>query len=638
MTRNYDNRGRDQINIEKVGGDVVIHQPRSSRSNLEWTLLQEVDREVESRLTQSLHNAAFINLGKQSQPEQVKRIWDAEVKIGVKPPEPLPPDVGILEVSERSDIAGKLLILGEPGAGKTTTMLDLAQALVAKAKQDASYPVPILINLSGWQEPRQSMPDWLVEELKSKYGVRKDIGKQWLQDKRLLPLLDGLDEVKPEHQEACVQAINQWLGSDRRPVSVVVCSRREEYASSQTQLHLNGAILLQALTDEQIQDYLIRVSRTELWHVLQQDTVLLNLMKTPLLLSITVLSYEALSLQQWHELTSPQQRLNLLLDAYIQTMLHRDLQDLAMLKRGWQSKSYRKRKPPTAARTRHWLTFLAQQLQRKSQTEFLLEKMQPSWLLKAKQRKLHKLISGLLAGLSYGLCVGSYVGVLYGLFSGLLVGLLTGLLVGLLGWLPKEIKPVETFTWSYKTAVGGLLVGLFGGLLVGLIGGLHFELLIGVFGWLLIGLLMALFSGLTYSEVETKGSPNQGIWKSAATAFYISMFFGLCGGLLVELLYWLIFGVLSGLRIQLYIGLPIGIPIGLFFGLLLGLFGGGRACIQHFALRLVLYHERSIPWNYARFLNYCTERLLLQRIGGRYRFVHKLLQERFAELGSGVDG
>jgi hypothetical protein len=31
-------------------------------------------------------------------------------------------------------------------------------------------------------------------------------------------------------------------------------------------------------------------------------------------------------------------------------------------------------------------------------------------------------------------------------------------------------------------------------------------------------------------------------------------------------------------------------------------------------------------------LDYCTERLLLQRIGGRYRFMHKLLQDHFAAM------
>jgi hypothetical protein len=31
-------------------------------------------------------------------------------------------------------------------------------------------------------------------------------------------------------------------------------------------------------------------------------------------------------------------------------------------------------------------------------------------------------------------------------------------------------------------------------------------------------------------------------------------------------------------------------------------------------------------------LDDCIERLLLQRIGGRYRFMHKLLQEHFAKM------
>ncbi|MEH1811708.1 MAG: hypothetical protein V7K26_30785 [Nostoc sp.] len=38
------------------------------------------------------------------------------------------------------------------------------------------------------------------------------------------------------------------------------------------------------------------------------------------------------------------------------------------------------------------------------------------------------------------------------------------------------------------------------------------------------------------------------------------------------------------------------------------------------------------PWNYARFLDYCTERLFLQRVAGRYRFIHKLLQDHFAQM------
>ena len=60
--------------------------------------------------------------------------------------------------------------------------------------------------------------------------------------------------------------------------------------------------------------------------------------------------------------------------------------------------------------------------------------------------------------------------------------------------------------------------------------------------------------------------------------------------------------------------------------------GGGFACIQHLALRLVLWSNGCIPWNYARFLNYATERMFLQKVGGRYLFIHDFLREHFSDM------
>ena len=264
MSRQYDNRGRDQFNFEQVQGNVLI-QNQSTRLRNELLLLQAIEQEVNSRLVDSLHNHVFVTLDKESHPEQVKRLWDTEIKIGAKPATVIPPETNMLEVFDQPEIAGRLLILGAPGAGKTTTMLDLAKSLVNKAKQDSNQSIPVLLNLSSWTDPRQLMRDWLIEEIKSKYGVRKDIATKWLQEQLILPMLDGLDEVKPEHQESCVAAINLWLEGDLRPISVVVCSRQEEYANYQAQLNLNGAILMRALINEQIQEYLSGVNRIELW-------------------------------------------------------------------------------------------------------------------------------------------------------------------------------------------------------------------------------------------------------------------------------------------------------------------------------------------------------------------------------------
>nr|MBX2863589.1 NACHT domain-containing protein [Leptolyngbyaceae cyanobacterium MAG.088] len=71
------------------------------------------------------------------------------------------------------------------------------------------------------------------------------------------------------------------------------------------------------------------------------------------------------------------------------------------------------------------------------------------------------------------------------------------------------------------------------------------------------------------------------------------------------------------------------IAMTLWFGIGLG---GGVALIQHLTLRAILTCNGKTPWNYARFLNYCAERRLLQRIGGRYRFIHRELLDHFAEM------
>ncbi|WP_309732224.1 hypothetical protein [Chamaesiphon sp. OTE_75_metabat_556] len=65
-------------------------------------------------------------------------------------------------------------------------------------------------------------------------------------------------------------------------------------------------------------------------------------------------------------------------------------------------------------------------------------------------------------------------------------------------------------------------------------------------------------------------------------------------------------------------------------GLFLGLTQAGAAFIQHFSLRIVLA-KNGLPWDFARFLNYCVERRLLLRVGGSYRFLHRELLDHFAQ-------
>src|SRR5690348_13577674 len=87
-------------------------------------------------------------------------------------------------------------------------------------------------------------------------------------------------------------------------------------------------------------------------------------------------------------------------------------------------------------------------------------------------------------------------------------------------------------------------------------------------------------------------------------------------------------GIISGLIIG-----PInGLALGLFGVVFFGLRGGLQAVLRHYILRFYLWRTHQFPWNATRFLDDATSRMLLQRVGGSYSFVHRLLLDYFEDL------
>jgi hypothetical protein len=109
---------------------------------------------------------------------------------------------------------------------------------------------------------------------------------------------------------------------------------------------------------------------------------------------------------------------------------------------------------------------------------------------------------------------------------------------------------------------------------------------------------------------------------------------GLVGGLVFGLVVGLVFGLIFGLIFGLG-GVLIG---GLVVGLVLGLVYGGNVCIQHVTVRLFLWRDGYIPLNYVRFLNEAADRILLTRVGGSYKFYHRMLQDYFEHPLDGSSG
>lgn len=346
-------------------------------------LLEAVKREVNQRLEQSLHNAVAIDLRKQKPPEQIPRLCDIEVKIGNRPNSRLPPDKSVTDVFDETE--GKLLILGSLGAGKTTTLLELAKDLINRAQNDPDQPIPVLLDLLSWKKS-QILADWIVAELKSKYGIQDQIGKQLIQQQKLLPLLDGLDELELRQRELCLQAINRLLVGENSVQHLVVCTPLEDYKRCKTRLRLQGAVYLRPLTEAQIKQYLVGASSLQLWYGIEDDPNLLELAKAPLFLCMMTLAYEEILIHAWKRLPSREERLKYLLNAYVRWLLTRKI------------KSHYYRKEPRPEATRPWLVFLAKRMKEEKHVEFAMWQIQPEWLQTNSQKSMYRLGVGFTLG------------------------------------------------------------------------------------------------------------------------------------------------------------------------------------------------------------------------------------------------
>lgn len=598
--------------------------PESALPRLRRELLRRLEGDVNKRLTTSLHRQIELDLDMklrgepklcaQDASEASRPILETLVNRLFQPIKAqwtrltaLDAQQKIVSIFDLDNVQGKMLILGEPGSGKTTEVLHLAKDLIQRAAKDEVLPIPLVLELSGWNNG--ALEDWIPVQAKKQYDIAEDITRQWLQRHEILLLLDGLDELGLVRQRECIDAINAFAGRNLL-YGLVVCCRRREYEASPVQLEaVRGIVYLEPLRNEQIQKYLQQLNRPDLWQQVQAHPDLLELARYPLFLVMLVVAHE-----DEEQITNETE----LFDVYIATKLHQDD----------QPKSY------SPQQTCHYLGWLAQQLKRVGTTEFLIEDLQPSWLPSDRQRWLYQWSVGLLFGLPVGLLTGLFLGLPIGLIAGLVAKVFVGLLVGqLVKQKTKPIQVVEKLEFSFPRALrsglsSGLLAGTFSGLLFGLLVALliepRFSLLAGLFFGLFIGLLFgylnALFDGISVSIIEQKNTPNQGIQKSRQNFLTVLLLMGFPVGLLVELFF------------RVFAWKFIGIFVGVLFGLLLGMPNGLLAVTQHFVLRFILTYNSNIPRNYAHFLEHAVNLRFIQRIGGRYRFVHDLLRDHFAAM------
>ncbi len=181
---------------------------------------------------------------------------------------------------------GRLVILGEAGAGKTVLanqlLLDLVTPqLSQKSPREPTLTVPVRLSLPSF-DPSDDAHDnqpailsarldaWIISHLTDVYGLTPRTADALLQNGRILPILDGLDEMdpataNPARASAVIRALNHPVGGAPRPV-VITCraDRYQQLASTdagpgqQPVLQDATVVHIQPITPARVCAYLTR--------------------------------------------------------------------------------------------------------------------------------------------------------------------------------------------------------------------------------------------------------------------------------------------------------------------------------------------------------------------------------------------
>ena len=367
-----------------IAGDKIIYEspPDRREKNLELLLNEVKDGWIDKVLSKALPMRTSIHLSTLWRPDLIESPEVHSITYL---------DSGIEPVSKDKDILGtfntagrSLLILGAPGSGKTTTLFQLADALVQKALDDATEPVPVVFNLASWSEKRESIYDWIISRFKTEYYVPPRNSKGWLLQNKIVFLLDGLDEVQAKYRTQCIGEINAFA-REYGHAGISVCSRLEEYEALNDRLGFKGAIQIESLYKQQIDAYIEQRGGQfkALSSSLLSNPHIAELASSPLMLSMmSVVFGEEYSEGVDHSaFTNKEDATTYLFDKYTAFMLanpsHREV-------------------PYTPVFVKKWLSQLAVTMNAYGKTIFHIEELHPNMLPRGQDVWVYFLVSRII--------------------------------------------------------------------------------------------------------------------------------------------------------------------------------------------------------------------------------------------------
>jgi hypothetical protein len=154
---------------------------------------------------------------------------------------------------------GRLVVLGEPGAGKTVLAIELLIRLLEHRRNEKSQPVPVLISAASY-DTKVAWDEWLARHLALEFNIGVEIAARLIGEGRILPMVDGLDEMDPVGEStrarALITGLNSFMRGRERAAAVVTC-RLAEYQAIVRAVDRATHIEMVPLTGYEAAEYLL---------------------------------------------------------------------------------------------------------------------------------------------------------------------------------------------------------------------------------------------------------------------------------------------------------------------------------------------------------------------------------------------
>lgn len=136
---------------------------------------------------------------------------------------------GLLEALEKVP-TGWMVVLGESGSGKTMLMiLAVLEIIERRDKGKGDDAVPVIMSMTTWNPWKDTLREWMEKQLLFDYpDLGKSMVRTLLDERKIIPVLDGLDEI-PDPRQAIAKLNDAFKGPSRPPRLLVTC-RTDAYA------------------------------------------------------------------------------------------------------------------------------------------------------------------------------------------------------------------------------------------------------------------------------------------------------------------------------------------------------------------------------------------------------------------------